>query len=167
MDNGLADGGQPSAPSDVPGRWQQRAGFSVFFDAHTTGPGGSGELRRRTRLYHDETGNETTLRGWEPTDWVRWVLDRLGSAQPPSASAGATVSLVSMEIVDVRLVGDPEFRREVVQDPGGLQGASLRGGRGGDDTVAVELRLRVTGMAELRQTLRAKVAGVLFGPYPQ
>lgn len=164
MDNGLADGGQPSAPSDVaPGRWQQRAGFSVFFDAQATGPGGSGELRRRTRLYHEETGNETTLRGWEPTDWVRWILDRLGSAQPPSAPAGAAASLVSMEIVDVRLVGDPEPRSEAVQDRGDPQGASPRRG---DDTVAVELQLRVTGMAELRQTLRAKVVGVLFGPYP-
>ena len=165
MDNGLADGGQPSGPFDVvPGRWQQRAGFSVFFDAQPPGPGGPGERCRRTRLYHEETGNETTFRGWEPADWVRWILDRLGSAQPPSAPAGATASLVSMEIVDVRLVGDPEPRREVVQDRGRPQGASPRGG---DDTMAVELQLRVTGMAELRQTLRAKVVGVLFGPYPQ
>ncbi len=114
MDNGLADGGQPSAGADVvPGRWQQRAGFSVFFDAQATGPGGSGELRGRTRLYHEETGNEATLRGWEPADWVRWILDRLGSAQPPSASAGAAASLVSMEIIDVRLAGDLEPRGEV------------------------------------------------------
>jgi hypothetical protein len=165
MDYGPADGGQPSGPSDVvPGRWQQRAGFSVFFDAQTTVPSGSGELRQRTRLYHEETGNETTLRGWEPTDWVRWILDRLGSAQPPSAPTGATASLVSMEIVDVRLVGDPEPRSEVVQDRGSPQGPSPHTG---DDTVAVELQLRVTGMAELRQTLRATVVGVLFGPYPQ
>ena len=165
MDNGLADGGQPSGPSDVvPGRWQQRAGFSVFFDALPTGPGGSGQLRRRTRLYHEETGNETTLRGWEPTHWVRWMLDRLGSAQPPSEPAGAAASLVSMEIVDVRLVGYPEPRGEVVQDRRGPRGVSPGGG---DDTVAVELQLRVTGMAELRRTLEAQVVGVLFGPYPQ
>ncbi len=153
MDNGLADLGQPSAPSDaVPGRWQQRAGFSVFFDAQTTGPSGSGELRRRTRLYHEETGNEATLRGWEPADWVRWMLDRLGSARPPSGPAGAPASVVSVEIVDVRLAGDAAARE-------------------GDDTVAdtaaVELRLRVTGLAELRRTLGAKVAAVLFGPYPR
>lgn len=130
MDNGLADGGQPSGPSDVvPGRWQQRAGFSVFFDALPTGPGGSGQLRRRTRLYHEETGNETTLRGWEPTHWVRWMLDRLGSAQPPSEPAGAAASLVSMEIVDVRLVGYPEPHGEVVQDRGGSAGGVPRRGR--------------------------------------
>jgi len=165
MDNGLADGDQPSAPSDVMhGRWQQRAGFTVFFDAQATGPGGSAELHRRTRLYHEETGNETALRGWEPADWVRWILDRLGSALPPSAPAGATASLVSMEIVDIRLVGDPEPHRDIVRDRGDPPGGSPRSG---DDTVAVELQLRVTGMAELRQTLGAKVVGVLFGPYPR
>jgi len=149
MDSGPADGGQPSGPADVaPGRWQQRAGFSVFFDLRPTTPGGPDEPRRRTRLYHEETGDETTFRGWEPTDWVRWMLDRLGSAQPPSEPAGATASLVSMEIVDVRLVGDPTPRAD-------------------DDAVAVELQLRVTGMAELRRTLGARVVGVLFGPSPR
>jgi len=148
MDNGSADGGQPSGPADaVPGWWQQRAGFSVFFDAQPTRPGAPGERRRRARLYHEETGDETTLRGWEPADWVRWMLDRLGSAQP-SEPGGATASLVSMEIVNVRLVGDTPPRT-------------------GDDTVAVELQLRVTGMAELRRTLEARVVGVLFGPYPR
>ena len=165
MDNGLADGGQAAAPAEaVLGRWQQRAGFSVFFDTQATGSGASGELRRRTRLYHEETGSETTLHGWEPADWVRWLLDRLESAQAPSAPAGATASLVSMEIVDVRLAGDPEPHLEVAQAREGPQGASPRGS---DDTVTVELQLRVTGMGELRQTLRAKVVGVLFGPCPE
>jgi hypothetical protein len=149
MDDGPADGGQRSGPADVvPGRWRQRAGFSVFFDAQLTGPRGPGVLRRRTRLYHEETGNETTFRGWEPADWGRWMLDRLGSAQPPSEPAGAAASLVSMEIVDVRLAGDATPRE-------------------GDAAVTVELRLRVTGMAEVRRTLGAKVVGVLFGPYPR
>ncbi len=144
MDNGPADGGQPSSPAgeQEPGRWQQRAGFSVFFDV---GPGEQGELRRRARLYHEETGDETTLRGWGPTDWVSWMFDRLESARPPSEPASAAASLVSIEIIDVRLAGDP------------AAGA-------GDDTVAVELRLRVTGMAELNRTLGAEVVGILFGP---
>ena len=149
MDYGPADGGQPSGPAgeQVPGRWQQRAGFSVFFDVGPTGPGGPGELRRRTRLYHEETGDETTLRGWGPADWVRWILDRLRSARPPSEPAGAAASLVSIEIIEVRLAGDP------------APGAS-------DDTVAVQLQLRVTGMAELNRTLGAGVVGILFGPEP-
>ena len=52
-----------------------------------------------------------------------------------------------MEIIEARLLGDPAPR--------------------GDDTVAVELQLRVTGMAELRRMLGARVVGVLFGPYPR
>jgi hypothetical protein len=146
MDRGPADSGQPSDPAGAaPGRWEQRAGFSVFFDIQPNGPG---ELRRRTRLYHEESAGETTFPGWEPTDWVRWMLDRLRSAQPPSEPAGAPASLVSMEIIDVRLVGD--------QAPGP-----------DDDSVAVELQLRVSGMAELHRTLAARVVGVLFGPEPR
>jgi hypothetical protein len=141
MRNGPAGAAQPSGPvgDTVPDRWQQRAGFSVFFDVQ---PGGPGEPRRRTRLYHEETADEATFRGWGPTDWVRWMLDRLGSAQPPSEPP----SLVSMEIIDARLIEDP--------DPG-------------EDTVAVELQLRVSGMADLNRTLAARVIGVLFGPDPR
>jgi hypothetical protein len=137
-------GGPPGGPAGgaVPDRWQQRAGFSVFFD---TQPGGPGELRRRTRLYHEETGDETTFPDSGRTDWVRWMLDRLGSAQPPSEPAGGPASVVSMEIIDVRLAEDP------------MPGAD-------DDSVGVELRLRVTGMAELHRALGARVAGVVFGP---
>jgi hypothetical protein len=147
MNSRPADGGQPPGPDDdaVPDRWQQRAGFSVFFDVQ---PGGPGELRRRTRLYHEETGDETTFRSWDPADWVRWMLDGLRSARPPSEAAGVAASVVSMEITDVRLAGAP---------------ASVAGG----DTVAAELRLRVTGMAELHRMLGARVVGVLFGPGPR
>jgi hypothetical protein len=147
MDHGTADSGQPSGPSDdsAPGRWEQRAGFSVFFDVQPSGPG---ELLLRTRMYHEETGDEITFSGWEPTDWVRWMLDRLRSAQPPSEPAGEPALLVSMEIIDVRPVGD--------QAPGPQ-----------DDSLAVELRLRVSGRAELHRALAARVVGVLFGPEPR
>jgi hypothetical protein len=140
-----AEGGQLSGPADaLPDRWQQRAGFSVFFDIQSPGPSRPGDRRLRTRLYHEETGDDTMLRGWGPTGWVKWMLDRLGSARPPSESADAAASLVSMEIIDARLVGDPT--------PGA-----------GDDVTAVELKLRVSGMAELNRTLATRVVGVLFG----
>jgi len=141
MRNRPSDGGQPPGPAG-PGRWQQRAGFSVFFDVQPTGPGA---LRRRTRLYHEETGDEITFPGSDPADWVSWMLDRLGSARPASEPAGATASVVSMEIIDVRSVVNP------VSGPG-------------DDSGAGELQLRVTGMAELHRMLGAKVVGILFGP---
>ncbi len=144
MRNTPSDGGQPPGPAE-PGRWQQRAGFSVFFDVQPAGPC---ELRRRARLYHEETGDEATFPGSQAAGWVRWMLDRLGSARPPSEPAGATASVVSMEIIDVRPVVD--------QIPGT-----------GDDSGGEELQLRVTGMAELHRMLGAKVVGILFGPEPR
>ncbi len=145
MGNGSADGGQRSGHADdaAPSRWRQRAGFSVFFDLQPSGPG---ELRRRTRIYHEETGDETTFPGDEPADWVRWMLGRLGSADPVSGAGGPVASVVTMEIIDVRLTGDPAP---------------------GDDSVGVELQLRVTGIAELHRALGARVVGVLVGPGPR
>jgi hypothetical protein len=135
---------RPAAPAgEVPDPWQQQAGFSVFFD---TRPGSPGQLRWRTRLYHEESADESTFLGNEPAGWVKWMLDRLGSAQPRLQPVGSMVSLVSMEIIDAQLIGDPK----------GI----------GDDFVTVELHLRVTGLDELHRALGAKIVGVLFGPEP-
>jgi hypothetical protein len=132
-----------AAAGEVPDPWRQQAGFSVFFD---TRPGLPGQLRWRTRLYHEESADESTLLGNEPTGWVRWMLDRLGSEQLRRQQVGSPVSLVSMEIIDAQLSGDPK----------GI----------GDDCVKVELQLRVIGLDALHRALGAKVVGVLFGPEP-
>jgi hypothetical protein len=140
-----AEGPQRPGGGSVPDQWQQRGGFSVFFD---TQPGGPDELRRRIRLYHEETGDEATFPDSEPTDWVRWMLERLGSEQPPFQPTNTSASVVSMKIIDVRLVEDP-----------------MSGVR--SDQVRVQLQLRVTGMAELYRALGARVVGALFGPEPR
>jgi hypothetical protein len=135
---------RPAAPAgEVPDPWRQQAGFSVFFDKRPSSPG---QLRWRTRLYHEESADESTFLGDEPTGWVKWMLDRLGSAQPRLQPVGSTVSLVSMEIIDAQLIDDPNGT--------------------GDDFVTVELQLRVTGLDELHRALGAKIVGVLFGPEP-
>jgi len=64
-----------------------------------------------------------------------------------SEATGTTAAVVTMEIIDARLTGDPA--------------------PGGGDSVGVELQLRVTGIAELHRALGAKVVGVLFGPGPR
>jgi hypothetical protein len=125
---------------EAPDRWHQDAGFSVFFESRSGLPG---ELRSRTRLYHEESAQETIVVGNEPTAWVRWMLDRVRSEQPLSKQ-DAQASLVSLEIIDARMVGDPN-------------GVT-------DDSVSVELRLRVTGLDELHRAVGARVVGVLFGP---
>jgi hypothetical protein len=141
------------APEPEARRWQQQAGFSVFFD--TAPPGPNEETGWRTRLYHEETGDETTF-GVEALDtiigsspsagWTRWILDRLRTAAAPAGPVDpspSTVSMVSMQIIDARLVDD----RPVT---------------GGSD-VWVELHLRVKGMADLNKALGAEVVGVVFG----
>jgi hypothetical protein len=132
-----------AADGEVRDPWRQQAGFSVFFDAR---PGLPGQLRWRTRLYHEESADESTFLGNEPTAWVRWMLDRLWSAQPRLQPVDSPISLVSMEILDARLV----------EDPRGI----------GDGCVTAELQLRVTGLDELHRALGARIVGVLFGPEP-
>lgn len=124
-----------TAADELPERWHQHAGFSVFFDTRS---GSAGERRWRTRLRHEETADEITLPGDDPASWVRWMLHKLGSAQPPSEMVDA---LVSMEIIDVHLAGDLTGRSDA----------------------KVELELRVTGLDELYRTLGAKVVGALLG----
>jgi hypothetical protein len=85
MRNEAADASPRPGPAGetVRDRWEQRSGFSVFFDIQLDGPG------RRTRIYHEETGAETTLTSFEPTAWVSWMLERLRSTQPPAAAAAS------------------------------------------------------------------------------
>jgi hypothetical protein len=126
---------------EAPDRWHQDAGFSVFFESRSGLPD---ELRSRTRLYHEESAEETVVVGSEPTAWVRWMLDRATSEQLVSKPVHAPATLVSLEIVDARMAADPN-------------GAS-------DDSVRVVLQLRVTGLDELHRAVGARVVGVLFGP---
>ncbi len=144
--DGPANGARPPATGarESLERWHQSAGFSVFFDNR---PGLPGDLRSRTRLYHEESAEETTFPGNEPAAWVRWMLDRVTTAQQFSGPIDAQISLVSMEIIDARMVGDPK----------GV----------GDNCVRVELHVRVTGLDELHRALGARVVGVLFGPEPE
>jgi hypothetical protein len=51
-------------------RWRQHAGFSIFFDYVTD------EQTWQTRVYHDESGEETSLPGTETARWVNWILER-------------------------------------------------------------------------------------------
>jgi hypothetical protein len=143
--DGPAKGVRPCAATgarDAPDRWHQNAGFSVFFESRSGLPG---ELCSRTRLYHEESAEETVVVGTEPTAWVRWMLDRVRSEQllsKPVPAAPAT--LLSLEVVEARIIPDPN-------------GAS-------DDSVSVVMQLRVTGLDELYRAVGARVVGVLFGP---
>ncbi|MGH3773800.1 MAG: hypothetical protein ACRDRW_20820 [Pseudonocardiaceae bacterium] len=77
------------------GRWRQHAAFSVFVDSLADD---AGRPVWRTRLYHEETGEETTVPGSAPLDWVRWIADRMGLVADPSDVGGARTETVLVEI---------------------------------------------------------------------
>ena len=104
--------------------WTQRAGFSVLFDL-AAGP--AAQEVWRTRIYHDETGQEAVLAGADALRWPRWVLARLAAGREADAedagwlaSDAAAVQEVAVEIVEVRLLdrtaeaADTERARVVV-----------------------------------------------------
>lgn len=93
---------------DEPGpSWTQRAGFSVLFDL-AAAP--AAQEVWRTRIYHDETGQEAVLAGADALRWPRWILARLAAGRTPDGedtgwpSASDTAQEVSVEIVEVRLL---------------------------------------------------------------
>jgi hypothetical protein len=129
-----------STPRAGPGRWTQRAGFSVLFDV-AVGP--TNELWR-TRIYHDESGQETELIGKIAARWPRWMLDRLessGQAAPGERVATGPTSVaheVAVEIVDLRILSR-------TPEPDHIE------------RVRIQADLRISGLAELERRLGAAV----------
>jgi len=103
-----AQGGE--AESGPTGRLQ-RAGFSIFLDQMTDA---QGQLRWETRLYHAESGVETTLPGVSPEQWIAWIIDQVAGELPaPVAGAGrrqAVLEVASVEILDVTVEEGPDDR---------------------------------------------------------
>jgi hypothetical protein len=90
--------------------WTQRAGFSVLFDL-AADP--AAQEVWRTRIYHDETGQEAVLAGPDALRWPRWILARLAAERKPDgddarcpspSDAAAVVQEVAVEVVEVRLL---------------------------------------------------------------
>jgi hypothetical protein len=108
---------------DGPGLiWIQRAGFSVLFD-NAAGP--AAQEVWRTRVYHDETGQEAILADADALRWPRWVLARLADGRQADGDgkrrgSAAEVEELTVEIVEVRLLdrraeaADTERARVVV-----------------------------------------------------
>ncbi len=134
-------GREAGAPS---GRWRQHAGFSVFFDSAADDVG---RPLGRIRLYHEETGDETTVPGHTSLDWIRWILDRVGPVPGRSEMSGSGTGTVSVEIRSARLVVGP-----VIGD--------------GVENLRIEADLRVSGLAELHRGRPATVIEVVFGAQP-
>lgn len=77
-----ADPDNPRQSSRASGSvWRQRAGFSVFVEDRF-----DGEASRRTRIYHDESGDEATFAQFEPVGLAVWMLRRLPEAAKSAPS---------------------------------------------------------------------------------
>lgn len=129
--------------------WRQCAAFTVFVDAAASE---DGHERRQTRLYHDETGDETTLDGFDQTALVRWLVEHLDTTpanSPPSAKTETKPQgrayLLHVEILAVRVMDRIDTRPDM-----------------GEQDIRVEARLRVAGSNQLIAALGAAVIGPLL-----
>lgn len=82
--------GEEAEPAEAASEpvWRQHAGFSLFFDYAMDE---SGRQSWQTRVYHEESGDETVLPGVNTADWVNLVLQQ---AQLPSMDEPASVATV-------------------------------------------------------------------------
>jgi hypothetical protein len=116
----------PTGPDAADDRWTQRGAFSIFFDVAAGAD--TGEMWR-TRIYHEETGEEQVITGRATEAWSGWILARLGAAEP----GGRDPIPVRIEVVAVDLLD-----RDVAA---------------GADIVRIMSTLRVHGLSELERVL--------------
>lgn len=134
--------------ASTPPRWQQRAAFSVFVD---TTDDADGHTIRQTRVYHEESGDETTFTGFDQTALVAWMVRRIDNsptARSPIEPAGEGTSgaaapapptrthLLRVDVMSVRLL-------ERTATP---QGSN-------DQDVRIEARLRIAELPRLLGSL--------------
>jgi len=143
-DSGALDGTDRGHSSK---RRRQQAGFSVFLDQVVD----AGETRWETRLYHAESGAETTLPGAAPDQWIAWILGRLqpaGVTEVPLAGTASrtAVEVASVEILDVTVAGDDA-----------ADGGPLR-------TIRAQLVVQLTGVAGLEREIGSRVLRGIADP---
>jgi len=139
----------------VQGQWRQRAAFFVFVEAS---PPAVAEVRQ-TRIYHEESGEEVTLAGFDQSAVIGWIAGRLGSergdslgaGEPSGATgpdAGAPASFRS-HLVRLELVSIGPVKRSPAAD-------------GDEEEMRVEAVLRVFGLGRLAKSLGELVVGQVF-----
>jgi hypothetical protein len=136
--------------------WRQRAAFFVFVEA---APPATAEFRQ-TRIYHEESGDEVTLAGFDQTAVIGWIAGRLGNepveapvdadelsgatAPEPGTPAPFRTHLVRLELVSV----GPAVRSPAAH--------------GDEQEMRVEAVLRVFGLGRLAKSLGEMVVGEVF-----
>lgn len=122
-------------PAHEPPDRRQTAGFFVFLDEVA---GASGTARWETRLYHTESGAETTLQGVHPDTWVDWMLRHAGPPHTPRRRGRPRIEVDAVEVLEVALTERTEG------------GTSVH-------TVTAQIILRLDGVAGLERRLGAEL----------
>jgi hypothetical protein len=138
-------------------QWHQRAAFFVFVEAS---PPLVKEVRQ-TRIYHEESGEEVTLAGFDQAEVIGWIAGRLSSegdgpsaevvGEPsgapglePGAPASCRSHLVRLEIISLG---------PVVRSPAA---------HSDEQELRVEAVLRAFGLGRLAKSLGELVIGEAF-----
>jgi hypothetical protein len=150
--------GDDAERADLPteGEWRQRAAFFLFVEAS---PPAVAEVRQ-TRIYHEESGEEVTLAGFDQDAVIGWIAGRLrsergdssvdagepsGATGPePGAPASLRSHLVRLDLVSV----GPAMRSPAAH--------------GDEQEIRVEAVLRVFGLGRLAKSLGDLVVGQVF-----
>jgi hypothetical protein len=139
---GRASGAQGSSGQHGSARRQQKAGFSLFIDQLLDE---AGNPRWESRLYHNESGVETTFADAAPDEWIAWILERLGTADSTGAlieraNRQTTVEIASVEMLDVSIEAD-ESEAESIH------------------TIKARLVVQLSGIARLEREIGSRVLG--------
>jgi hypothetical protein len=127
MDRPTAQPPPSEGDGEAGGGWQQQAGFSVFFDRRSN----SDAVEWRTRLYHDEADDATSILGLDPGGWIPWIVERLPATDRQNARR-----LLGVEVCGVK----------AVPSTGEHPGSGY-----------FEIGLRIDGLSELGQAVGAAV----------
>lgn len=148
------EGERADLPMDA--EWRQRAAFFVFVEAS---PPEVADVRQ-TRIYHEESGEEVTLAGFDQAAVIGWIAGRLSSGAGDSSDdagepSGATghgpgaptsfrTHLVRLDLVSVG---------PVVRSPSA---------HGDEQELRVEAVLRAFGLGRLAKSMGELVVGEVF-----
>jgi len=129
-------------------RRRQRAGFSIFVDQVVDRAGGQ---RWESRLYHAESGAETTLPGASPDQWLAWVLEHLGTREALTEGrrepVNPAVEVLAVEVLDVAVTEESATRTEPTH------------------RIAARVVIQLSGLSRLQRDIGSRVLSQLPGPW--
>lgn len=129
-------------------RRRQRAGFSIFVDQVVDQ---AGRQRWESRLYHAESGAETTLNGASPDQWIAWVLAHLRTEETFTEGCREpihpAVEVLAVEVLDVTVTEESASPAESTH------------------RIAARVVIQLSGLSRLQRDIGSRVLSQLPGPW--